>query len=179
MGSLVGADKDLQVQVADVSKVWVLADVPESQYTEIRRESAATITVPALGGKTFTGKVTLIAPALDAATRTVQVRIDAANPDGTLRPGMIATAEIQKPAGAEAKPLLALPSDAVMLIDGEPCAFLPVNGTPGKFHKQKIEAGETVGGWTPVLSGLKEGDLVVTNGAAILKAQLAKPAEQD
>ena len=176
-GALVGPDKDLQVVVADVGKVWVLADVPEASYVQLRKGAAAKVTVAALPGKTFDGKVALVAPSLDPATRTVQARIDVQNSEGALRPGMLAQAEIESPGGGE--PVLAVPSDAVFQVEDEAFVFVPAAGETGKFKRVDVKAGDAVGGWTPIVSGLKEGDKVVTRGAVILKAQLSKPAETD
>jgi membrane fusion protein, heavy metal efflux system len=177
LGALVGPDKDLAIEVADVSKVWVLADVPESQYAQVRKGAAARVTVPALGAQAVEGKLTLLAPALDPAMRTLQVRIEVPNPDGELRPGMLATAQIES-ATSNAEAVLALPADAIMPIDGEPTIFLAVKGADTKFKRQAVSVGPTVGGWTAIKDGLKEGDPVVVRGAFILKAQLSKPAEE-
>jgi cobalt-zinc-cadmium efflux system membrane fusion protein len=178
LNQLVGPDKELPLTVADVGKLWVLADIPEAQYSQVRAGAAARLSVAALPDEHFQGKVTLLAPAIDAATRTVQARIEADNSKGLLRPGMFARAEIDLPrAGNE--PVLALPSDAVQLLDGQTIVFVPVEHEEGKFKRQDVKAGPPVGGWTPILSGLKEGEKVVTQGAFILRAQLAKPAEEE
>jgi cobalt-zinc-cadmium efflux system membrane fusion protein len=176
-GALVGPDKDLQIELADAGRVWVLADVPEAQYGRLRKGAAAHVTAGALGERTFDGTVTLLAPALDAATRTLQVRIEVDNPDGLLRPGMLARAEIES-ADAKAEPVVAAPAEAVMPFEDETIVFVPVEGEPEKFKRKDVGVGPAVGGWVPVLSGLAEGDKIVVRGAFILKAQLSKPPEE-
>jgi len=178
LGALVGPDKDLQVEVADLAKVWVIADVPEAYYGQLKKGAAARVAVAALGGQKFDGKVTMIAPALDPTTRTVQTRIEVANPEKVLRPGMLARAEIESSEFSGAA-VVALPSDAVVTIEDDTLVFVPVEGEKGKFKRRDVKAGEGVGGWTQILSGLKEGEPVVVRGAIILKAQLAKPQEAD
>src|SRR5262249_8637329 len=114
---------------------------------------------------------------LDTATRTVQARIEVANPNGVLRPGMLARAEIETSPG-DVAPVLAVPEDAVMTMEGESIVFLPDAKESGLFKKREIQAGPAVAGWTPVRSGLAEGEKIVIRGAAILKAQLARPEEE-
>ena len=176
-GALVGPDKDLQVEVADVGKVWVLADVAEADYAKLRKGAPARVTAGALAGKTFDGTVTLLAPALDPATRTLQARVEVKNPEGLLRPGMLARAEIES-ADANPQPVLAVPDDAVVTLEDEHVVFLPVEGDSGKFKKQEVQVGQSVGGWTPIESGLKEGEKIVVRGATIIRAQFNKPPEE-
>jgi cobalt-zinc-cadmium efflux system membrane fusion protein len=176
-GALVGPDKDLQVELADVARVWVLADVPEAYYGRLRKGAAAHVIAGALGDRTFDGTVSLLAPALDPSTRTLQTRIDVNNPEGLLRPGMLARAEIES-AEAKVEKVLAVPADAVMPFEDETIVFAPVEGNPEKFKRIEVTIGQAVGGWVPVLSGLSDGEKIVVRGAFILKAQLSKPPEE-
>jgi cobalt-zinc-cadmium efflux system membrane fusion protein len=178
IGSLVAPDKELAVEVADLAKLWVIADVPESHYGQFARGAKATVAVPALPEEKFTGSVTYVASAFEPATRTVQVRVEVNNEKGMLRPGMFARCEIETTV-RNAEPVLAVPDDAVLEIEGHPTVFVPAGGDEPTYEAREVKAGPPVGGWVPVLSGLKEGENVVTHGAFILKAQLGKPAEEE
>lgn len=180
LGQLVAPDKDLSLEVADVRRMWVLADVPESEYGNVKVGAKASVTVAALPDERFDGTVKYIAPALDPASRSVQVRLEVANERGLLRPGMLARCRVEEPTPAGAEPILAVPDEAVQRVEDETIVFVPVAGKEGAFAKREIKAsGEPVGGWVPIRDGLKEGEAVVTHGAAILKAQLAKPAAEE
>jgi cobalt-zinc-cadmium efflux system membrane fusion protein len=115
-----------------------------------------------------------VAPSLNEATRTAQVRIvlDDAGAAAMLRAGMFARVAVSVPAKGDA--VLAVPEGAVLTVEGGPAVFVAVEGEPGAFQKRAVVVGAVAGGWLPVLSGLKEGDKVVVGGAFILKAELAK-----
>jgi cobalt-zinc-cadmium efflux system membrane fusion protein len=180
LGQLVAPDKELALTVADMSRVWVLADVPEAEYARLKSGAKAVVTVAALPDERFEGVVKYIAPALDAASRTAQARVEVNNEHGLLRPGMFARCRIAEPAAATtAEPVLAVPDEAVQRVEDETVVFVPVEGKEGEFAKREVKVGEAVGGWVPVREGLREGESVVTHGAEILKAQLAKPAAEE
>jgi cobalt-zinc-cadmium efflux system membrane fusion protein len=178
IGSLVAPDKELAVEVADLGKLWVLADVPESHYGSFAKDAKAAVTVPALPEEKFEGSVTYIASAFEPATRTVQVRVEVNNEKRLLRPGMFARCQIETTV-TDPAPVLAVPDEAVQEIEGHPTVFVPSAGDEPTFTAREVKAGPPVGGWVPVLSGLKEGEKVVTHGSFILKAQLGKPAEEE
>ena len=91
------AEGEPMFEVADLGRVWVLAQVYEHQIGLIRTGQAVAATVPAYPGREFPGRVAFIQPTLDPATRTVEVRFDLDNPDGRLRPGMFATVTLRTP----------------------------------------------------------------------------------
>src|SRR5439155_7268910 len=103
-----------------------------------------------------------VAPLADPATRTVQVRIVVPNESRALRPGTFARAEIEEATEKPPQPVLAVPDDAVQTVEGETVVFVPVEGEENAFAKKAVKVGEAVGDLVPVLSGLKEGDKVVT-----------------
>jgi cobalt-zinc-cadmium efflux system membrane fusion protein len=96
------------------------------------------------------------------------------NPGGALRPGMFCRVEISAGEGAAGEAVLAVPDDAVQTVEGGPAVFVPVAGEDDTFAKRAVTVGKPVGGWVPVLSGLKEGEPVVVGGSFILKADLGK-----
>ena len=172
LGELVTPEKEALLVVANVQTLWVLADVPEARLPQIGTGTSAQVQVTALPDKTFEGKVSYIAAALDPHTRTAAVRVEAAN-DGSLRPGMFASVQLTGTAGAESR-ALAVREGAVQTIEGQPSVFVPVAGEANTFAPQPVKAGPPVNGMIPILAGLKEGDQVVMRGAFILKAELGK-----
>jgi cobalt-zinc-cadmium efflux system membrane fusion protein len=109
----------------------------------------------------------------------VQVRIVVPNQQGALRPGTFARAEIDEAPDKPAEPVLSIPDEAVQTVEGETVVFVPVEGGEETFARRAVKVGEPVGGLVPVLSGLHEGDKVVTRGAFVLKAELAKPEPEE
>jgi cobalt-zinc-cadmium efflux system membrane fusion protein len=177
-GALVAPDKETLLDLADLRTVWVLADVPESRAPAVRAGAAAHVSTSA-AGEPLEGKVSYVAPFVDPATRSVQVRVVVPNDKGLLRPGTFARAEIDESTDKPPEPVLAVADEAVQTIEGERVVFVPVEGEEGTFARREVKVGEAVGGEVPVQSGLKEGEQVVTHGAFVLKAELSKPAEEE
>jgi cobalt-zinc-cadmium efflux system membrane fusion protein len=177
-GTLVAPDKETLLDLADLRTVWVVADVPEPRAPAVHAGAAAHVFTSA-GLEPREGKVTYVAPLVDVSTRSVQVRIVVANENGALRPGTFARAEIDESADKPPDPVLAVPDDAVQTVEGETVVFVPVEGEEGTFARREVKVGQVVGVHVPVLSGLKEGEPLVTHGAFVLKAELSKPAEEE
>ena len=155
--------------IGDLSQVWMLASVRQEQLAEVRVGQSATVNLQGTTGQSFTGKITNLGQELDPATRAMQVRIVLNNPGNRLRPEMLATAEI--PVG-ERKPVMSVPSDAIQQIDGQDVVF--VRTAADRFTVRPVHTGETAGGKTPVLDGLKAGEQIVVRGSFTLKSQLLK-----
>jgi cobalt-zinc-cadmium efflux system membrane fusion protein len=174
LGELVGPEKEALLVLADMQTLWVLADVPETRLREVAVGAKARLTLTAIPDAIFAGTVSFISPTLDPDTRTARVRIDVTNA-GDLRPGMFATAQIvANHAVTTAPAALAVPDEAVQTVEGGPAVFVPVEGEENTFAKRAITVGKSIGGWAPVISGLKEGEQIVINGSFILKAELGK-----
>lgn len=176
LGEHVGPDHEPLMVVADLGTLWVLASVPDARVPELALGARAWVSSGILGRARHEAIVTYIAPMIDAATRTAQVRIEL--PAGTLglRPGMFAQAEIQcAPAdGTGPEPVLAVPEDAIQIVEGGPAVFVAVDGEPGTFAARPVTVGPAIGGFVPILSGLEPGEPVVVVGSFILKAELGK-----
>jgi cobalt-zinc-cadmium efflux system membrane fusion protein len=155
--------------VADLSRVWIQAALPEAALAKVRVGANAKVTVPAYPGETFTGKVGHIGAMLDKETRTVAARIEVPNADGRLKPEMFATATIE--AVGEKREAISLPDAAIVLLDGKPSIFVFEQGA---YEVREVEPGERIGGRTVLKSGVKAGDEVVTAGAYALKARKLK-----
>ncbi|BAM05409.1 efflux RND transporter periplasmic adaptor subunit [Phycisphaera mikurensis] len=166
-----GGDGPLLV-LADLSTVWVGVDVAEARLGRIGVGSVASLTVPALDGRRVEGEVTYVDPRVDAGSRTARLRVEVDNPDGVLRPGMFARAEVGPKEPGRGVP--ALPVDAVMTVEGEDSVFVPVEGEKNTFARRAVAVGPRVGGFVPLVRGLEEGDEVVISGGFILKADLGK-----
>lgn len=175
LGELVGPEREALLVLADTSVLWVLADVPEARLLEVAIGSPARVTLGAGAGAhrgEFEGTVEYIAPLVDAATRTAQVRVGVPSGALPLRAGMFAQVEITVSGGEEA--VVAVPEEAVQTVEGGPAVFVPVEGEPNTFARRGVRIGRSVGGLVPVLSGLEVGESFVASGSFILKAELGK-----
>jgi cobalt-zinc-cadmium efflux system membrane fusion protein len=159
-----GSPSEPMFTVADLSRVWIQADLPEAALAKVRLGANAKVTVPAYPGETFSGRVGHIGAMLDKDTRTIAARIEVANADGRLKPEMFATATIE--AGGDKRDVITLPDAAIVLLEGKPDVFVYEQGA---YEAREVEPGERVGGRTVLKSGLKAGDQVVTSGR--LRAQ--------
>ena len=149
--------------IADLSRVWIASDVPESAIRLIHVGERVTITMVAYPGEEFEGRVARIADVLDPQTRTVKVFVDMANPRGRFRPEMFATI---RHAG-DSRPTPVLPVAAVVQEYGHPIVFL--ERTPGHFVRREVVLGPRTGDVMPVVSGLQAGERVVVDGGVLLK----------
>lgn len=167
VGELAQADQAL-FTVADLSTVWLEADVFEKDLAKLGVGVAARIAVTAYPDKSFTGKLTYLGDTMDKATRTVKARIEAPNPGANLKPGMFATAVLQANATAQA---VLVPEQAVTLYQGHPAVFIEASGG---FTPRAVETGPAVGGKVAIKTGLAPGERIVVAGAYALKARLLK-----
>lgn len=167
IGTLAQADQPL-FTVADLSTVWLEADVYEKDLAKLTTGIDATVTVEAYPNTAFRGKLTYLGAVMDKASRTVKARVEIANPDAKLRPGMFASVTLATPNRTHA---LALPTGAIVQIQGKPAVF--VAGKDG-FVPRVVEPGHVLGGQTTIQAGLSTGEPVVVSGAYALKARLLK-----
>ncbi len=176
LGELVGPDREKLLVIANTEVLWVLADVPEARVHEIHVGAMAWVTIGTVGSLNYEGRVTYISPFVDPTTRTARVRIEVPASEVALRPGMFAEVEIVASDASAATPasVIAVPDEAIQVVEGGPAVFVPVAGEPNTFAKRPVSIGKTVGGLVPIYSGLAEGDLFVTSGSFILKAELGK-----
>jgi len=165
-GELAKPDEPL-FTVADLSTVWIEANVAEKDLSRLRPGAPARITVAAYPDA-FAGKVTYIGATLEKETRTVLARIEVANADGRLKPEMFASAAVGT---GGAKKALVLPESAVTLVQGLPTVFVEEgNG----FQARAVELGERSGGSVAIRAGVAPGELVVVEGVYALKARALK-----
>lgn len=167
LGELAKSDEAL-FTVADLSTVWVEADVPEAQLAKVRVGSSAKARVAAYPDQVFQGKVNHLGAVLNKETRTVKAIIRVDNAKGLLRPQMFASVAIET---GSARRVLAVPESAVTLVQGLPTVF--VEESAG-FEARPVELGDRFNGRVVITSGLKADELVVHEGVYALKARLLK-----
>lgn len=157
---------DTLYQIADLSTVWAIAEVPEQNIGQVHLGSRTQVTVDAYPDRTFDGRVTFIYPTLDSATRTVQVRMEIANPNGLLKPAMFANAQIQ--AGKSGK-VLTVPASAV--IDSGTRQVVLVRLAEGRFEPRTVTPGGRSDDYIEILNGVAEGEQVVTSANFLIDAE--------
>ncbi|VAX36188.1 Probable Co/Zn/Cd efflux system membrane fusion protein, partial [hydrothermal vent metagenome] len=154
-------------RIADLSKVWVLVTLYESQLPFVSLGQNAVMSLPYIPGHTFEGKVVYIYPYLDTKTREVQVRLEFENENGLLMPGMFATVELQSTLRQRAT---LVPREAVISTGTRNVAFVSLG--EGKFEPRDVKLGvETGTGNVEVLDGLKPGEMVVTSGQFLIDSE--------
>jgi cobalt-zinc-cadmium efflux system membrane fusion protein len=173
LGELVSPDREALLVIADLKSLWAIADVAEARVGRLMAGSTAVLRVPSISGGSISADVVYISATLHAHTRTAAVRMVVGNENGQLRPGMFARAVITPPAG-DTEATVTVPAGAVLTVEGEPSVFVAVTGEPNTFARRAVRVGPVVDGMVPVLSGLNEGEPVVTRGTFILKADLGK-----
>jgi len=161
-------------EVADLSRVWVTVDLPEQDVARVHVGQKARFELTAFPGEAHDGKVQLISPVLDASARTVRVRIELRNrvdADGPrLRPGMSGAVRFDRPASA-ATAAVALVVPAEALVDTGQARYVFVAKPGGHFEPRPVKVGVRAGDRAEIVSGLAEGETVVTTGNFLLDSE--------
>lgn len=159
------ADPDMVLyEIADLSTVWIIASVHEHETAALRRGMAARFTA-ADGGAAHPGRIELIEPMLDEATRVVRVRVAVANRGGALRPGQVGEVELELPAA----PGLFVPRDAVIRTGEQDYVYLASGAD--RFEPRRVTTGATRDGQVQIREGLAQGQRVVTRGGFLLDSE--------
>lgn len=152
-------------RVADLSTVWVEADVHEQEMASVRVGQTATMTLDAYPGESFTGRATYIHTSVDEATRTLRVRFQFANARGRLRPGMYANLDIR----GQGATGLTVPADAVLDSGSQQVVFVAEG--EGRFTPRLVTIGRRLGDRIEIAVGLKEGEQVATGATFFLDSE--------
>jgi Cu(I)/Ag(I) efflux system membrane fusion protein len=152
--------------VADLSAVWVVADVFEQDIGLLKVGAGATVKINAYPDKVFKGAVTYVYPTLKAETRTIPVRVELANPGQLLKPGMFAEVEI---AVAAKGPVVAVPISAV--IDSGTRRIVLVRKAEGRFEPREVRLGARSDSYVEVMEGVKDGEPVVVAANFLIDAE--------
>lgn len=163
-GEVVDASSDL-FQIADLSRVWVQAEVYEKDLGRIRAGQTALITVDTYPNEKFVGNMSYIGDVLDPQTRTVKVRCEVPNPGFRLKLDMFVSVSLPTTFSRRG---LAIPTSAIQQLESKNVVF--VRKAETKFEAREVQAGRVIGGKAEILAGLKEGEQIVTNGAFHLKS---------
>jgi cobalt-zinc-cadmium efflux system membrane fusion protein len=151
--------------IADLSSVWVNAELYEDQLAYIKQGAAVKIRTPAYPNETFDASVDQIGSMLDPDKHTVAVRCVLANARGRLKPGMFATVVLRVAATETA---ITVPSSAVVVEGDHRSVF--IEDSPGKYIKRSVETGTEIDDSVVIRTGLKEGERVVVRGSLLISA---------
>ena len=167
-GEVVGADREV-FTIADLSTVWVQADVYEKDIAAVRKDLPVKVAVDSYPGESFQGRITYISDILDPKTRTAKVRCEVLNPTGRLKLDMFANIVIPTPKGRSA---VMVPSSALQQINDRQLVFVQV--AENEFERRDVKLGSREGDWVEIVSGVKPGDRVATTGSFDLKSTLLR-----
>ncbi len=156
---------EMLYQIADLSRVWLIADVFEQDIGRVQVGQRAGATLEAYPGSRFEGRVSYVYPTLKAETRTAQVRIELANPGGRIKPSMYAQVELPAAGGT----VLAVPNSA--LIDSGTRRVVLVDQGEGRFEPREVKTGARGDEFVAVTEGLKEGERVVVAANFLIDAE--------
>jgi len=170
-GEVIAADKEI-LRIADLSSIWVIAQVYEKDLGKVVVGSFASIMSDTYPGRVFRGRVSYIDPTLDPATRTAQARMELANPGQALKIGMFVSVMFAALGGSESTTLV-IPRSAVQNINNQQVVFVET-ATPNTYAMRPVKLGVEVNGQYPVLEGLTGGDRIVIDGSFLLRAEWLK-----
>lgn len=153
------------MRIADLSRVWVEAELYENELPLIAKDTAAIVTLPYLPGERFEGRIDYVYPYLNKRSRTGRVRLSLPNEHGLLKPDMYAEVKLEIPLGER----LSVPEDAV-LVAGETRVVFEDLGD-GRLAPRRVKTGRRVDGYIEILEGLEPGDRVVTSGNFLIASE--------
>jgi len=152
-------------RIAGLDSVWVEAELYESELAQVEVGQTARVTLPYLPGRSFEGRVAFVYPFLDGARRTGRIRVELANPDRVLKPDMFAHVVLESDLGER----LVVPEEAVLYAGERSFVFVDLGA--GRLRPTAVETGVKTADFVEVLSGLEEGERVVTSGNFLVAAE--------
>lgn len=159
------APGEIILRLADLSTVWLVADLPASSGG-VAVGQRASFQSPTLRGQTFEGRVTFVQPVIDPRTRTLGVRVELPNPDGVLRPGLFGDVTLT---AAESAAVLTVPRSAVL--DSGTRQLVLVQVAPGRFEPRPVVVGQRTGDLIEIREGVREGERVVVSANFLIDAE--------
>jgi membrane fusion protein, heavy metal efflux system len=150
--------------IANLDSVWILGDVFERDLATVRSAQSVDVTLPAYPGETLRGTISNISDAMDPASRTLKVRVIVPNRQHRLKPEMFATLSVARTTAQQ----FIVPTAAVLHEGSSSYVFMPT--APGKYEQHQVTTGTIHDKTVVVTAGLKDGDQIVTTGAALLRA---------
>ncbi len=167
-GEVIAGEQEL-ITVANIKRVWVMARVYEKDLGQVRLGQRAEISFLTFPDRKFRGRITQVNSSLDPQTRTAGVRVEVDNSQEDLKLQMFGTVRLLT---GKVRSVPAIPIAALQRGDGSGQVFVQVSAT--EFQKREVQPGPQVGEWVEIVSGLKPGEKVVTQGAFMLKSELKK-----
>lgn len=156
-------------RLADLSRLWAQLEIYETDLHWLALAQEVALTTQSYPGETFTGTISFISPVLGERTRTVRARVEVPNPDGRLKPGMFVRGAVQ----VEREASLVIPATAPLLTGRRAVVYVQLSDEDRPtFEPRDVLLGPRAGDWYLVQEGLREGDLVVTNGAFKIDSEL-------
>jgi hypothetical protein len=152
------------VTIADLSRVWVLAEVPEASIPFVRVGSTAQLDFPASGRPAFRARVDFVYPTLTERTRTLRVRLSSANPSGVLKPGLYGTAAFE----AAGQNVITVPRDAIVDTGTQQHVFVAAGD---RFEPRAVTVGVQLADRVEIRDGLNEGEQIVAAGVFLLDSE--------
>jgi cobalt-zinc-cadmium efflux system membrane fusion protein len=149
--------------IADLSEVWIVGDVYEKDLASVRRGEAVDVTVAALPDRHWSGKLAVVSDTLDPTTRTLKARVVLPNGKLELKPEMFATIRLRR----RQQQAILLPTSAILREGGDTAVM--VETAPGKYERRLVNVASSDADNVVIASGLKAGDVVVSEGAALLR----------
>ncbi len=171
LGQVVSMGQELFV-VTDLSKVWVIGDLYEPDVPLVSLGASAVMTSPSAPGLTLHGRVSYIDQRIDPQTRTVKLRVEVANPRGQLRLGLYVTMVLT----TRHERLIVVPRAAVQTLGERQVVFVTTPDEAGTFVARTIHTGPPHRDFATIRGGVEPGDLVVTEGSFLLRAELLRNA---
>jgi Cu(I)/Ag(I) efflux system membrane fusion protein len=151
--------------IADLSRVWIEAEVFEAEFEQVAAGMTATATLPYLPGRSYQATIEYVYPYLQRESRTGRIRLSLDNPDGALKPDMYAEVSLEADLGNR----LSVPEEAIIVAGDSRVVFVDLGG--GRLKPVKIKVGRSAQGFVEVLEGLAAGDIVVTSGNFLIAAE--------
>jgi membrane fusion protein, heavy metal efflux system len=171
IGHMVGSSEEVLFEIVDTSSMYAELEIPEAELRRVRAGQEVSVSLDALPGEAFSGRIDYLAPEVARETRTTKARVTLANPQGLLRANMFGRAQILL---GDAAASVVVPRMAVQRVAEVDLVFLQL--APGEYEVRRVKAGAREADTVELISGLSAGDEVVTEGSFLLKTETLKGA---
>lgn len=172
VGPLSGATNAALFKIIDLSRVWVMLEVPQDEISHVHIGAKVSFTTEVAPGKSFKGRVTKLGETFDAASRTASIRTEIENPNFILKPGMLVLADVSTDGSLQQQ--LTIPEKAIQKLSNKTVVFKEIG--PLTFKVCPVSIGRCNRGDAEIQTGLSLGDRVATNGSFLLKSEVMKNA---